>query len=488
MFAATTLSSARPWIRSSGRVRLRGLRQEGTPFVRRVVDGRQAEIALGVVGVVEAPVGHRRAGDRGVEDVGAAQHGERGEVATEAPTADAHLVEVEKGVALGELAECAHLIVEHRAGQIEVNRALPRRAPPGRAAAVDDHDREALVGEPLRAEVGGACVEHPLGVGTAVRIEQDRQRRRTVVVARQHECARRLPVAGAGKRDVRFLGRDHGVRRHQRSVANSGEAPVGVEGGRPGDDGRSTDGGGVHTAIVGEPDGTIGLRPCPHVLFARLGVGGRGEHHASVTGVEDRAHVDVGWAHGIVAHQQAARTVTGSAHHQTIAVEPARGTVDQVDPRLIVIGEECGRRSGRGVDAAHLEVVLIARNERHEQRAVVDPRDRGEVRNGVVVPLDVDAVTVEADQMKRDQGVVRTGGRIGHRPRDTVGMGRIGEPPASDRRSIDARHRERFAVRSPPVPAGATHLLAGDEFGRAPRDLLVAVDQRSGRAVEFGES
>jgi hypothetical protein len=50
---------------------------------------RVAEVPLGVVGVVEPPLGHGSPGDGGVEHVGPAQHGEGGQVATEAPAPDA---------------------------------------------------------------------------------------------------------------------------------------------------------------------------------------------------------------------------------------------------------------------------------------------------------------------------------------------------------------------------------------------------------------
>ena len=101
VWAATTLSSARPWISSSGRVRPVGQRQQRVGVVDVGLLVGVAEVALGVVGVVEAPLGDRRAGDGGVEDVGPAQHGERGEVAAEAPPADGDAVEVEHAVLLG---------------------------------------------------------------------------------------------------------------------------------------------------------------------------------------------------------------------------------------------------------------------------------------------------------------------------------------------------------------------------------------------------
>ena len=102
--------------------------------------------------VVEPPVGDRRAGDRRVEHVGTAHHRQRGEIAAEAPAADRDPVEVER-VVLGRGMQRVDLIVEDRRRQIEMDRALPLAATPGRAASVDDDDGEALIGEPLRQSV-----------------------------------------------------------------------------------------------------------------------------------------------------------------------------------------------------------------------------------------------------------------------------------------------------------------------------------------------
>ena len=75
MCAATTLSSARPWMSSSGRSQVGCVGEQRRPLVGlgRLVG--HPEVALGVEGVVERPVGDRRARDRGVEDVRPAQHG-----------------------------------------------------------------------------------------------------------------------------------------------------------------------------------------------------------------------------------------------------------------------------------------------------------------------------------------------------------------------------------------------------------------------------
>ena len=101
VWAATTLSSASPWIEQQRPGQLGGQRQQRAGVVDVGLLGRVAEVALGVVRVVQPPLGDRRAGDGGVEHVGPAQHGERGEVAAEAPAADGDPLEVEHGVLLG---------------------------------------------------------------------------------------------------------------------------------------------------------------------------------------------------------------------------------------------------------------------------------------------------------------------------------------------------------------------------------------------------
>src|SRR4030095_14259947 len=91
--------------------------QQGAAAVAVGVGGRVAQVAFAVVGVVQAPVGHRGAGHGGVEDVGAAQHGQGGQVAPERPAADGHPAEVELGVVGGHGGERLHLVVQDGAGQ-----------------------------------------------------------------------------------------------------------------------------------------------------------------------------------------------------------------------------------------------------------------------------------------------------------------------------------------------------------------------------------
>jgi hypothetical protein len=114
-----------------------------------------AEIALGVARVVEAPLGHGRAGDGRVEHVGTAEYGKRGEVAAIRPSRDpdargVHIV----GEGLGDSSEGVDLVVQSDSGEVVLHRAFEVMTATGCAAAVRDDHAEALVGEPLRFEEG----------------------------------------------------------------------------------------------------------------------------------------------------------------------------------------------------------------------------------------------------------------------------------------------------------------------------------------------
>ena len=149
VWAATTLSSASPWISSSGRRRPFAGAQHAAAVVHLGLRVRVAEVALGVVRVIEAPLGHRCARDRGMEHVGPPEHGERGEVATERPTADRDAFEIHLRMRCRDEVQGVDLILEHGSGEVEVHGPLPRAASSGRAAPVDREHREPLVSEPL---------------------------------------------------------------------------------------------------------------------------------------------------------------------------------------------------------------------------------------------------------------------------------------------------------------------------------------------------
>ena len=174
--AATTLSSASPWISSNGRRSVGGVGEQRAGVVGLGAIGRIAEIPLGVVRVVQAPLGDGRTGDRRVEHVGSAEHGQRREVAAETPAADGDSVEVEPGNSFGDSVQGVDLVVERRPGEISVDGSLPLAAAPGCAATVGDDDHESLVGEPLRGQVGVVRLRDAQRMRSAVRVEQHGQR------------------------------------------------------------------------------------------------------------------------------------------------------------------------------------------------------------------------------------------------------------------------------------------------------------------------
>ena len=129
--ATTTLSSASPWMISSGRGRAAGAcRRAASCGVGLGLLVGVAEVALGVGGVVEPPVGDRRAGDRRVEDVGPAQHRERREVAAEGPAADRRPgARSSVGVRLGGRLQRVDLVVERRPSRGRAATARSQRGP-----------------------------------------------------------------------------------------------------------------------------------------------------------------------------------------------------------------------------------------------------------------------------------------------------------------------------------------------------------------------
>ena len=145
-----------------------------------------AEVALRVVGVVEAPVGNRSTGHRGVEHVRPAQHSQSGQVPAKRPAADGHPTQVQPIIGPGQGVEGIHLIVEHRTSQVAGHCPLPGRAPGRSAAAVGHHHGEPLVGEPLGGQKHAPGPQDPLGVRPAVRIEEHREGRTVMPGREQH--------------------------------------------------------------------------------------------------------------------------------------------------------------------------------------------------------------------------------------------------------------------------------------------------------------
>ena len=186
--------------------------QQLTPQLRRVgnqvgvgvrvgVGVGHAEVSLGVVRVVQAHVGDRRARDAGAEHVGPPQQRRQGEVAPVGPAAHRHTRAIDEREALGHREQALDLVLERDVDVAAVHRLIPGDAAERRAAPVDDEHHEPLVGEPLRLEQRSLGAHDPAPVRSTVRVEQHRQR------------LGRLRAAGREHRHPQLLGPRRQVRR-----------------------------------------------------------------------------------------------------------------------------------------------------------------------------------------------------------------------------------------------------------------------------------
>ena len=347
-------------------------------------------------------------------DVGPAQHGEGGEVAAEAPPADRDARQVEARVLGRQRQQPVDLVLEDRAGEVAVDAALPRRAAARRAAPVDHHHGEALVGEPLRGEVGRPRLHDPLGV---------RARRR----GRAAPGAGRVRPASWGSRSAVARRRSPTWRIVTFGVT-SGVATVAA-------DGRAADHG--DGAARGRR-ATPGARRSCRRRRRRVCTPSSAVSCSTPASVHRHTEVPVASSIGLAVNTTrssptwaTARTwrssgVTGvppttrrrrpSASEHTTTRPSARraGRARRpLHPRVVAVGPQRLGGARARVGAAHLDAALVARVQR-EQRAVVVPRRLGEVRAGRRGPTSTSVrVAVEAQDPRGDVGVRGAGGRVG---------------------------------------------------------------------------
>ena len=224
-------------------------------------------------------------------------------------------------------------------------------------------------------------------------------------------------------------------------------------------------------------------------VASSIGVGG--ERDGVGADRRDGAHLEVGRRDRLAAHQQPTGTVAVGARDDGAVGQQPRHAGDELDPDVVVVLERDLGGAGAGVDAQHVHRSLVARLHGGDE-AGLRPPHVGEVRELVAIPLDVDDRAVEADDVQRDLGVGRAGGRIRQLAGLDGGVGRVAEVPALHRRGVDAGDGQGGAVGAPPVAAEAVHLLGGDEVGAAPRDrfplVVLAAGQDPPRAVELADA
>ena len=299
-----TLSSAVPWRRRSFGPSLRGVGQRGGGLVPFGVLLRELHVPLGVDRVVVLPVGHRRAGDGGPEELRGARRGGERHVAAVRPAADPEAGRVDERELL-QLRDPLELV-------LQLDLAEPLRGWPTRRRGRARRSRgcpSAQTRKPFEArtwsksEVAPQRSGHDLRVRPAVDVDDDRVLLRGVEVRRLHEPRVEERPVRAGERA--HLGRREGVvaEGRLRDEDAPDERPVSAvedDAGRrvdvrPGVEDETAAGGGdrlVRPLVGGEAgearavEGHAVEVPLPWVLL------GRGEEDGAGGGVQLRVALD----------------------------------------------------------------------------------------------------------------------------------------------------------------------------------------------------
>ena len=177
---------------------------------------RQAHVALGVDGVVLAPVCDRRAGEPGLEDLGRVQHRVASHVSAIAPAPDANARAVYVGQCL-QIADAGELVGEFHLTHPMKQRGFKRVAPRGHSPVVHCEDQEALLRHHLVPEEVGASpgVAHHLAMWPAIEMHQRRVFLRGVKARRlDHHSLKRRPVGASHGEKLHGLERVRSEFRH----------------------------------------------------------------------------------------------------------------------------------------------------------------------------------------------------------------------------------------------------------------------------------
>ena len=127
----------------------RRIGQKRGAVVAVFVLGGQAQIALGIAGVVVPPVDHRSARHADVKHIRPAQYRQRRHVAAKRPAVDADPRQVQLGIALAGLGQRRDLVFQRQVAKVTRDGMLPRRAAVGSPAPIGGHDDKAMIRNPL---------------------------------------------------------------------------------------------------------------------------------------------------------------------------------------------------------------------------------------------------------------------------------------------------------------------------------------------------
>ena len=354
---------------------------------------RVAEVALGVVGVVEPPLGDRRAGDGGVEHVGPAQHGERGEVAAEAPARGWRPARGRARRAPRRRA-CSASIWSSRTAVARSrctarSHADPRPGVPRPSATTTAKPwsanhcdvRWALWACTTRGACGPPYGSSRTGSGEPSWSSGEQHDRGQPALADR-------TTAGASARSERRARRTS-VSSMPSSVAHC--APRLGERRRADDDRAAAGGDGVDAGLVGQRlELAVGVH---RHTWSDGGVVDRvgEEHDARPVDGRDGAHLQVGRRHRLAVDEQPAGAVAVGARDERAVGRESRHAGHELDPGVVVVARQRTVGSARRrVDVEHVD----ARAGRADCTVMISPcvgpLHVGQVRERVAVPLDVD--------------------------------------------------------------------------------------------------
>ena len=118
--------------------------------------------------------------------------------------------------------------------------------------------------------------------------------------------------------------------------------------------------------------------------------------------------------------------------------QPARHVLVEVDPGVVVLGEQGGSVTPRGVGFEQGKIRLVAGKDRQRERTVFHPTHLAQVRIFRAIPVEPDrlAGSVDEDYAQTHVDVVLARARVEAADGFAARLGRIGDVPSLDLRSV----------------------------------------------------
>mmetsp|Transcript_7057 Transcript_7057/g.30035 ORF Transcript_7057/g.30035 Transcript_7057/m.30035 type:complete len:853 (-) Transcript_7057:974-3532(-) len=469
-------------------------RQVGTGIGLGLAAIRHAEVALGVDGVVQRPVGDRGDGDRGRKRGVRIQHRAGGQEAAVAPAEEADACRVDARHAARQLAhrgeQVCHLVPAEGmvVGARELTVAVLHAARVQRQHAiaallpVGDPGHVTAPGPADRRRAGAAVGHHDhrllLAVAALLRREEKSIQRRAAVSRRQRQRERRVGVGlkilrgrVAGQRDRSVLAEAAQLQPRRRAPGRACHQQPGAAAvclGVPP----------LAAAGTGQQPGRASGQGLGVELLGLADIAGGGEHHLLRIGTDRMRH-----RLGLLGQRRP--RAAAAVDQQQLA--PARGLagpeqatrrLDQVvmhlDPGGVGLDGDVMGRGARGV-LGQRQPGLVARERLQPGCAVGEPAGTGDVLGAGRQRQLALGTGAGVDHEGRQPGVGLAGGRIAlFGQRGAVGKD-LGTGLDGHTGLIHPQGQQRAAVLGPPIAALTRQFLGGGEFGQPPADGGAAV-------------